>query len=79
MKNPDILLAIKPVVSAFNQLSIPYYIFSDRVSERQWLDVVGVIKVQGDSLGKDYLAHWSKSLGLYDLLKQAFLDAGISF
>ena len=26
MKNPDILLAIKPVVSAFNQLSIPYYI-----------------------------------------------------
>ncbi len=78
MKDPDILLAIKPVINAFNQLSIPYYIFSDRVSERQWLDVVGVIKVQGNSLNTDYLVHWSKTLDLFDLLKQAFLDAGVN-
>ena len=26
MKDPDILLAIKPVVKAFDHLSIPYYI-----------------------------------------------------
>ena len=26
MKNPDILLAIKPVIKAFEKLDIPYYI-----------------------------------------------------
>jgi len=56
-----------------------WYEMGGRVSERQWLDVVGVIKVQGNSLNTDYLAHWSKTLDLFDLLKQAFLDAGINF
>ena len=56
-----------------------WYEMGVRVSERQWLDVLGVIKVQGDSLDKDYLANWAKSLNLYDLLKQAFVDAGIAF
>ena len=56
-----------------------WYEMGNRVSERQWLDIIGVIKVQGDSLNNAYLVSWSKSLGLFDLLKQAFLDAGISF
>ena len=56
-----------------------WYEMGDRVSERQWLDVVGVVKVQGNSLNTDYLIHWSKTLDLFDLLKQAFLDAGINF
>ena len=56
-----------------------WYEMGNRVSERQWMDIIGVIKVQSDSLDKDYLSNWSKSLGLFDLLKQAYFDAGITF
>jgi hypothetical protein len=48
-----------------------------QASDRQWLDILGVIKVQADSLDKDYLMRWSEAQGLSDLLKQAFSDAGI--
>ena len=47
-----------------------------RVSERQWLDVIGIIKVQTDSLDQAYLIQWAQSLNVLDLLRQAFEDAG---
>jgi hypothetical protein len=47
------------------------------VSERQWLDVSGVIKVQAESLDTTYLLRWSKDLGLYELLVRAFGEAGV--
>lgn len=53
------------------------YELGGKVSERQWLDVVGVIKVQTDSLDKNYLQNWTKKLGIHELLKNAFDDAGI--
>lgn len=53
------------------------YELGGKVSERQWLDVVGVIKVQADSLDKNYLQNWTKKLGIHELLKNAFDDAGI--
>lgn len=40
-----------------------------RVSKRQWLDVLGVIKVQSDSLDTKYLIHWSQALGLFESLQ----------
>jgi len=55
-----------------------WYELGGRVSERQWLDVLGVLKVQGDSLEREYLIHWAKTLGVSDLLAQAFSEAGIS-
>ena len=39
--------------------------------------MIGVIKVQGDSLDKDYLQIWAKKLGILELLKNAFDDAEI--
>jgi len=47
-----------------------------RPSERQWLDVLGVIKVQSDSLNREYLVKWSNTLGVFDLLGQAFCESG---
>lgn len=44
------------------------------VSERQWLDVLGVIKVQADSLDKEYLKHWSKEIGVFEHLQRAFRE-----
>jgi hypothetical protein len=48
----------------------------DEVSDRQWRDVIGVLKVQGDRLDQAYLRRWAAELGLGDLLEKAFLEAG---
>ena len=47
------------------------------VSERQWLDTLGVLKLQANALDYAYLRHWAERLGLADLLQQAFVDAGV--
>ena len=57
---------------------LQWYEMGQRISERQWLDVVGVIKVQGDSLDKEYLLNWSRRLNLAELLEKAFSEAGFS-
>jgi len=54
-----------------------WYEMGGRVSERQWLDVTGVIKVQGSLLDKKYLQYWSEKLELLELLEKAYLDAGL--
>lgn len=53
-----------------------WYRLGGGVSERQWLDVLGVIKVQGDRLDRGYLERWAAALALDDLLTRAYLEAG---
>jgi hypothetical protein len=48
------------------------------VSETQWNDVLGVLKVQDKALDMDYLRHWAAELNLTDLFGQALEDAGIN-
>lgn len=45
------------------------------VSERQWNDVLGVIKVQGGQLDSVYLEQWARSLGIHGLLQRALREA----
>lgn len=45
------------------------------VSERQWGDVMGVIRVQADALDFAYLRQWATVLGLADLLERAIREA----
>jgi hypothetical protein len=40
-------------------------------SDRQWSDVLGVIKVQAERLDRAYLRHWAKHLKVTDLLERA--------
>ncbi len=47
------------------------------VSDRQWNDVLGVLKVQGATLDRVYLAEWARELGVTDLLRRALEDAGL--
>jgi hypothetical protein len=47
------------------------------LSDRQWNDVQGVLKVQAGALEAEYLRHWARELGLTDLLEQALRDAGV--
>jgi hypothetical protein len=46
-------------------------------SEKQWRDVLGVLKVQGETLDFDYLLHWANQLDLTDDLAQAMTEAGL--
>ncbi|MBN1836295.1 MAG: nucleotidyl transferase AbiEii/AbiGii toxin family protein [Spirochaetales bacterium] len=67
-----------PVATAEDMIlnKLQWYELGGRVSERQWLDVTGVIKVQGGALDTEYLRHWGRALGLTALLVQAFADSG---
>ena len=56
---------------------LQWYELGGKVSERQWLDIIGVIKIQGNSLDKNYLQVWSKKLKIFKLLENAFIDAEI--
>ncbi len=46
------------------------------ISDRQWNDVLGVLKVQGSRLDLSYLKQWAAALGITDLLERAFIDVG---
>ncbi len=46
-----------------------------RVSDTQWTDVVGMIGASAARLDLEYLGEWAETLGLSDLLKQAFDEA----
>jgi hypothetical protein len=48
------------------------------VSEQQWKDVLGVLKVQADKLDLEYLKNWASRLNLSDLLNRSFDDAGMA-
>jgi hypothetical protein len=46
------------------------------VSDQQWNDVLGVLKIQGDDLDTVYLRTWADDMGVGDLLDRAFDEAG---
>lgn len=54
---------------------LEWYRDGGEVSERQWGDVVGVLRVQSDALDLDYMRRWATSLDLSDLLDRALAAA----
>lgn len=46
-------------------------------SEKQWRDVLGMLKLQNTNLDYDYLMEWAKRLGIVNFLTQAMTEAGI--
>ena len=45
-------------------------------SERQWSDVLGLLRVRTGRLDLAYLAEWARALGVADLLERASRQAG---
>lgn len=45
------------------------------VSDRQWNDVLGVVRVQSDNLNREYLTEMAGRLEIEDLLQRAFEEA----
>ena len=56
---------------------LQWYREGGEVSDRQWNDVLGVLKVQGPALDRAYLREWARELKLVDLLNRALDDAGL--
>ncbi|MEG5140457.1 MULTISPECIES: hypothetical protein [unclassified Microcoleus] len=46
-------------------------------SQKQWNDVLGILKVQAEHLERGYLTNWAQQLGLIDDLNLAFTESGI--
>ncbi|MCX6544369.1 MAG: hypothetical protein NTV05_08135 [Acidobacteria bacterium] len=54
---------------------LDWYRASDGMSDRQWHDLVGVIKVQAPTIDLAYLRQWAARLGLTELLDRALAEA----
>jgi hypothetical protein len=48
-----------------------WYRLGNEISDRQWGDVLGVLKVQGELLDQEYLDRWAPLLDVADLLLRA--------
>ncbi|MFN0108360.1 MAG: hypothetical protein ACKVZH_05850 [Blastocatellia bacterium] len=46
------------------------------VSDRQWRDVLGMLKVQAERLDFDYLRQWAVALQISDLLEKSLQESG---
>ncbi len=56
---------------------LKWYKIGGCISDRQWSDVLGVLKVQGEQLDMVYLKQWAEDLSISDLLGKALGEAGL--
>jgi len=54
---------------------LEWYRLGNEVSDRQWRDILGVLKVQAGRLDLDYLRHWASELKVADLLHKALKES----
>ena len=55
---------------------LQWYSASGGQSDRQWQDLVGVIKVQAPAIDREGLRQWASRLDLSQLLDRALVEAG---
>jgi hypothetical protein len=48
-------------------LKLEWYRLGGEISDRQWNDIIGVVKTQFDRLDGAYLDHWASEIGVKDL------------
>src|SRR6185295_632201 len=59
-------------------LKLEWYRLGGGASQRQWEDVLGVLRLQGAALDQAHLDHWACELGLDDLLARALSESGLA-
>lgn len=54
---------------------LEWYRMGREISDRQWQDVLNVLKIQGEGIDRAYLESWASELGVSDLLSRALEEA----
>jgi hypothetical protein len=54
---------------------LAWYRAGGETSERQWTDVLGILKVQGEALDLDYVRRWAERRGLAELVSRAIAES----
>ena len=52
-----------------------WYRMGGEVSERQWRDILGILKIRTGELDLDYLHKWARELNITDLLERAIKES----
>lgn len=56
-------------------LKLEWFRLGGETSDRQWSDILGILRIQSDRLDQAYLDHWAAELGVSDLLANARRNA----
>jgi hypothetical protein len=54
---------------------LEWYRMGGEVSDRQWRDILGVLKTKAGGIDLDYLRRWAKELKVEDLLERALTES----
>ena len=54
---------------------LQWYRLGGEVSDRQWSDILGIVRVQGERLDREHLRRWAEELRTTDLLDRALGSA----
>jgi hypothetical protein len=55
---------------------LEWYRIGNETSERQWRDILGILKTRAGNLDLEYLKKWATDLNIADLLERAVQQAG---
>jgi hypothetical protein len=55
---------------------LEWYRMGGETSERQWRDILGVLKTRAGELDVEYMRRWANELKVIDLLERAFKEMG---
>jgi len=56
---------------------LEWYRKGGEISDRQWTDILSILKVKAADTDLAYLRHWAPIIGVADLLERALNDAGL--
>ena len=72
-ESPRLFFVASPEDTILSKLE--WYRLGDEISERQWSDILGVMRAQIENLDRPYLQKWAAELRVADLLERAWKEA----